>query len=88
MSDITLGQIVVAIGIITTILTFISKVVKPIVDVGKKIDEIGKDVKSLKKDNKMLTDITYVTLSHMATNNQTGQMREVLDKYNAYFRED
>lgn len=87
MNDITLGQIVIGIGIITTILAFISKVVKPITDFTKKIEEIGKDVKSLKGDTKMLTDITYVTLSHMATNNQSGQMREVLDKYNAYFRE-
>jgi len=87
MNDVTLGQIVIGIGIITTILAFISKIVKPIAEWTKKIDEISSDVKALKKNDKMLTDITYVMLTHMSTNNASGQMKEVLDKYNAYFRE-
>ena len=33
------------------------------------------------KDMGMLKDVTYIMLSHMATNNNTKEMQKVLDKY-------
>ena len=87
MNDITVGQIVVAIGAITALWVFADKILKKIDDIfDRKLKPIKEDITLLKKDITMLSDVSYQMLDHMATNNNTGGMKAVLDKYNEYNR--
>jgi gas vesicle protein len=87
MNDITVGQIVVAIGAITALWVFADKILKKIDDIfDRKLKPIKEDITTLKKDITMLSDVSYQMLDHMATNNNTGGMKAVLDKYNEYNR--
>lgn len=80
MNDITLGQVATAIAIVTAFWVFGEKIVSSI---SKMFD---KKLEPIKKDISMLSDVTYQMLDHMATNNNTGGMKEVLNKYNEYGR--
>ena len=80
MNDITLGQVVIAIGTITALWVFAEKVLKGIEGM------FTKHLAPLTSDMEMLKDITYQMLDHMATNNNTGGMKKVLDEYNRYNR--
>ena len=80
MNDITIGQIVTVIGVITALWVFAEKVLKGIDSM------FNKHLEPLNKDVEMLKDITYQMLDHMATNNNTGGMKKALDEYNRYNR--
>lgn len=55
--------------------------------IGKDIKDIKQDVCQLKKDTTMNSDMIYQILDHLATNNNTGEMKRALDQYNKHFRE-
>lgn len=59
-----------------------------IAEIKTKVHELKDDVEELKKDKAMQGDMIYQMLDHMATNNNTGNMKRCLDEYNAYFRKD
>ena len=80
MNDITLGQIALALATITAFWTFYQKVGKTIKDT---FDE---KLAPMKKDVEMISDVVYQMLDHMATNNNTGNMKKALDEYNKYNR--
>lgn len=43
-------------------------------------------IDKLQESTDIQGDMIYAMLSHMATNNATGQMQKSLDNYNAYYR--
>ena len=43
-------------------------------------------IMGMKDDIAVQGDMVYQLLSHAATNNNSGGMRDALDKYNAYYR--
>lgn len=47
----------------------------------KKIDSICTDVQQLKTQQDEMSDIVYQMLDHMATNNNTGNMKRCLEAY-------
>lgn len=53
----------------------------------KDIEEIKGGVKNLNDSNKMNSDMIYQMLDHLATNNNTGEMKRALDAYNKHFRQ-
>ena len=80
MNDITIGQVAAAIAVITAFWTFYQKVNKSIKDTfDEKLDP-------LKKDVEMISDVVYQMLDHMATNNNSGNMKQTLNDYNKYSR--
>lgn len=76
MNDITIGQVGTVLAIITAFWVFAERVTKAYKDT----------MKPLKDDILMLSNMTYQILDHMATNNNTGGMKKVLDEFNAYAR--
>ena len=81
----------------TVIVALISGVVSLVVNIGSKwldrknglqkdIEEIKSGVKGLQDGNQMNSDMIYQILDHLATNNNTGEMKRALDDYNAHFR--
>ena len=81
----------------TVIVAIISGVVSLVVNIGSKwldrknglqkdIEEIKKGVKGLQDGNQMNSDMIYQILDHLATNNNTGEMKRAMDDYNAHFR--
>lgn len=55
--------------------------------IGKDIKDIKSDVAELKSNDKANGDMIYQMLDHLATNNNTGEMKRALDQYNKHFRE-
>lgn len=43
-------------------------------------------IDKLQESTDIQGDMIYAMLSHMATNNATGQMQNALDKYNSFYR--
>lgn len=81
----------------TVLVAIISGVVSLVVNIGSKwldrknglqkdIEEIKTGVKGLQDGNQMNSDMIYQILDHLATNNNTGEMKRALDDYNAHFR--
>lgn len=93
MEAITLGQILIVGGTIMGLYAIGEWVVKKFDGImkhytdrlDKRIDTIEATMKAnhdkVEKDMGMLKDVTYIMLSHMATNNNTKEMQKVLDKY-------
>lgn len=93
MENITLGQILTIGGLIMGLYALGEFVVKKFDGImhkytdklDKRIDTIEATMKAnhdkVEKDMGMLKDVTYIMLSHMATNNNTKEMQKVLDKY-------
>ena len=52
----------------------------------KRLDKLDEAIDKLQESTDVQGDMIYAMLSHMATNNATGQMQSALDKYNAYYR--
>lgn len=52
----------------------------------KDIKEIKSDVSTLRENDKKNGDMIYTMLSHMATGNESGEMKRALNEYNEYFR--
>lgn len=93
MDNITIGQVLAFGGLIMGLYALGEFVVKKFDGImhkytdklDKRIDTIEATMKAnhdkVEKDMGMLKDVTYIMLSHMATNNNTKEMQKVLDKY-------
>lgn len=87
MEDITLGQIIAVIGVITALWVFTDKVIKAWNNaLDSKLKPLNDRYDAMQKDIDMLGDVCYQMLSHMATSNNTGGMQKALDEYNKYNR--
>lgn len=87
MEDITLGQIIAVIGVVTALWVFTDKVIKAWNNaLDSKLKPLNDKYDDMKKDIDMLGDVCYQMLSHMATSNNTGGMQKALDDYNKYNR--
>lgn len=78
------------IALIGSIGALCSAVIPKLIDnhygIGKDIRDIKTDVSQLKKDTTMNSDMIYQMLDHLSTNNNSGGMKNALDKYNEYYR--
>lgn len=74
------------IGAISVIWAVISKPFKTMDELKKSVDKLTESVSDMKDDVSMNSDMVYQLLNHASTNNNSGGMKEALDKYNAYFR--
>lgn len=52
----------------------------------KDLADIKADVSELKHNDEKNGDMIYQMLDHLATDNNTGEMKRALDQYNNYFR--
>ena len=87
MENITLGQIIAVIGVITALWVFTDKVIKAWNSaLDNKLKPLYDKNESMQKDLDMLGDVCYQMLSHLATDNNTGGMKRALDDYNKYNR--
>ena len=87
MEDITVGQILGVIAVITAIWIFADRVIKAWNNaLDNKLKPLVEKYDDMQKDIDMLGDVCYQMLSHMATSNNTGGMQKALDEYNKYNR--
>ena len=84
MSD----TIVVALisGIVSLMVNFGSKYLDKKNGLTKDISDIKEGITDLNDSNKMNSDMIYQILDHLATDNNTGEMKRALNEYNAHFR--
>ena len=87
MENITLGQIqsvllfVIALcGAILTIVKATSSIIK------KALEPTNRKIDELKENDEKNGDMIYQILDHLATNNNTGEMKRALNDYNKFFR--
>ena len=80
---ITIAGVIGAFGVIWT---FASKPFQSIRELTDSVNKLTEKVDGINDDMKMQGDMVYQLLNHASTNNNTGGMREALDKYNAYYR--
>lgn len=52
----------------------------------QRLDSLQGLCQDMKSDLNMANDMLYQILDHMATNNNTGEMKRALDAYNEHFR--
>lgn len=52
----------------------------------KRLDKLEDGLSDIKESIMFQSDMIYQMLDHMATSNNTGGMKDALDKYNRYFR--
>lgn len=52
----------------------------------KHLGKLDTAIDKLQESTDIQGDMIYAMLSHMATNNATGQMQTALDKYNSFYR--
>lgn len=80
----------VLIALITGICTLLSTVLSKLIDnwsgLTRNVKEIKEDIYELKQNDKKNGDMIYQVLDHLATNNNTGEMKRALNEYNAFFR--
>lgn len=80
----------VLIALITSVCTALSTILSKWIDsksgMAKDIKDIKNDVSVLKDNDKINGDMIYQMLDHLASNNNTGQMKRALNQYNEYFR--
>lgn len=81
----------------TVMVALISGVVSLVINFGSKwldrkngltadINDIKEGLDDLKKNDSIYGDMVYQMLDHLATENNTGEMKRALNQYNAYFR--
>ena len=73
-------------GIVSLGCAIIPKIMDNSYGIGKDIKDIKKDVAELKANNTQNGDMIYQMLDHLATDNNTGEMKKALDKYNQFYR--
>lgn len=73
-------------GVVSLAINFGSKWLDNRSGITKDIKDIKGDLSEMKKTNQMNSDMIYQILDHLATNNNTGEMKRALDDYNAHFR--
>ena len=80
----------VLIAIITSVCTALSTIISKWIDaksgMAKDVKDIKDDISVLKENDKINGDMIYQMLDHLATNNNTGEMKRALNNYNAFFR--
>ena len=80
---ITLAAIIAAAG---GIYAFISKPFKAVRDLKDSVDSLTEKVDKIKEVQDMQGDMVYQLLDHAASNNNTGGMRQALERYNEFYR--
>lgn len=80
---IAIAGVISALGMIWAV---ISKPFKAVDELKKSVDKLTESMVAIKEDMQMNSDMVYQLLNHASTNNNSGGMREALDKYNAYYR--
>ena len=80
---IAIAGVISALGVIWAV---ISKPFKAVDELKKSVDKLTESMVAIKEDMAMNSDMVYQLLNHASTNNNSGGMREALDKYNAYYR--
>ena len=90
----TLAEIVSLCTALTALVGAYKVIQKPLKDRKDKDEKLEKTLKELSdwtkdstKTMKFHSEMLYAMLSHMVTNNNTGQMQSLLDQYNKFFRE-
>lgn len=73
-------------GICTLLSTVLSKYIDYKSGMAKDVKDIKEDISDLKKNDEVNGDMIYQMLDHLASNNNSGQMKRALDEYNGYFR--
>ena len=63
-----------------------AKVLKMLSNDKEHLAKLDTAIDKLQESTDIQGDMIYAMLSHMATNNATGQMQTALDKYNAFYR--
>ena len=80
----------VLIALITSICTALSTIISKWIDaksgMAKDVKDIKADITDLKENDRKNGDMIFQILDHLATNNNTGEMKRALNDYNAYFR--
>lgn len=84
MSDTVLVALIS--GAVSLFINFGSKWLDNKNGIAKDIKDIKSDVTTLRENDKKNGDMIYTMLSHMATGNETGEMKRALNEYNEYFR--
>ena len=84
MSDTVLVAIIS--GIVSLLVNFGSKWLDRKNGLAADISEIKDAVNDLKDNDGIYGDMVYQMLDHLATNNNTGEMKRALNQYNAFFR--
>lgn len=79
-------QIALVGAIVSLCTAIIPKIIDNHYGMGKDIKDIKTDVSELKDNDKVNGDMIYQMLDHLATNNNTGEMKRALNEYNAHFR--
>ena len=79
-------QIALIGGVVSLCTAVIPKLIDNHYGVGKDIKEIKENVGVLKENDETNGDMIYQILDHLATNNNTGEMKRALNEYNAHFR--
>lgn len=54
----------------------------------KHLEKLDEAIADIKDHLSFQSDMTYQILDHLATNNNSGGMKRVMDEYNAHFRKD
>ena len=73
-------------GIVSLVVNLGSKYLDNKNGIAKDIKDIKSDVNTLSENDKKNGDMIYTMLSHMATGNESGEMKRALNEYNEYFR--
>ena len=73
-------------GVCTLLSTVLSKWIDYKSGMTKDVKDIKEDIAELKKNDEVNGDMIYQMLDHLASNNNTGQMKRALNQYNEYFR--
>lgn len=73
-------------GLVSLIINFGSKWLDSKNGLTKDIKDIKDDLYTLKENDKKNGDMIYQMLDHLASNNNSGEMKRALDQYNEYFR--
>lgn len=82
MDNITLGQIATGMALLMALVGGFKYLKNMLSEaIANEIKPIKEGFKGAQDDLAMLKDVTYIMLSHMATNNNTQEMKNVLDKY-------
>lgn len=73
-------------GVCTALSTIISKWIDARSGMAKDVKDIKEDISELKKNDRQNGDMIYQILDHLASNNNSGEMKRALNQYNEYFR--
>lgn len=91
IENITLGEIIGAFGVITSLVLIYQKVTGPIKSFTKRVDDLekhadndNKRLKTIEEDNKMMLRSIRVLIAHSVDNNHTGELKETQKEIDEY----